>query len=70
MAHLASIIDEAQGPWLRIRSEDNWMMALDLAAARRATPVIVAKYGIHDDRSEDLRLAAKPNQAVARGNVD
>jgi S1-C subfamily serine protease len=68
MAHLASIIDEAKGPYLQITTEDNWVMALDLDEARSVTPTILAKYGIHDDRSESLRLA-KTTQAVA-GNVD
>ena len=50
LKHLASIIDQAQGKWLRIVTGDGWVLTLDLEAARRANGQILAQYGISEDR--------------------
>ena len=50
LKHLASIIDGAQGKWLRIVTGDGWVLTLDLGAARRASRQILQEYGIAQDR--------------------
>jgi S1-C subfamily serine protease len=50
LKHLASIIDSAQGKWLRIVTGDGWVLTLDLDAARRANSQILQAYGIVQDR--------------------
>jgi S1-C subfamily serine protease len=64
LAHLAEIVDAATGPWLRIETEEGFLMALDVAAARAAAPRILKKYGIPADRSANLRRAANPPAAT------
>lgn len=58
LAHLAELVDEATGPYLRIETEDGFVMTLDVKAAREAAPRILAKYGISHDRSIHLRTVA------------
>jgi S1-C subfamily serine protease len=55
IAHLAEIVDAASDKWLRLETEDGFVMALDVAAARKAAPRILQKYGIPADRSANLR---------------
>ncbi len=50
LRHLASIVDQAKGQWLRIVVGDGWVLTLDLEAARRANPQILLEYGIPEDR--------------------
>jgi len=50
LKHLSSIIDQAQGKWLRIVTGDGWVLTLDLDAARRANRQILDDYGISEDR--------------------
>lgn len=50
LKHLASIIDQAQGNWLRIVTGDGWVLTLDLDDARRANWQILDDYGISEDR--------------------
>ena len=50
LAHLAAIIDRAEGPWFRIVTGDGYVVTLDLAAARKAGAEILRDYGIEDDR--------------------
>lgn len=57
LAHLVELVDGAKGPWVRIETEDGAVMVLDAAAARKAGPSLLEKYGIAHDRSADLRRA-------------
>jgi S1-C subfamily serine protease len=50
LKHLASIIDNASGKWLRVVVGDGAVITLDRDAARRANPEILDDYGILDDR--------------------
>ena len=54
MAHLASIIDTADGPWLKIVTEDRSFVTLDLSEARAMQNSILANFGIARDRSPGL----------------
>ena len=56
LANLVDVVDHAQGRFLRVESEDGYVMMLDVAAARAALPHILAKYGIPADRSVNLQL--------------
>lgn len=49
--HLVELLDGAQGSTLELRSEDNYRIVLDLAEARRVTPVIQENHGMHASRS-------------------
>ncbi len=62
MDHLASIIDQARGKWLRVVTGDGWVLTLDREAARRANGQILADYGI----SEDRYLGPEPSPARSR----
>jgi S1-C subfamily serine protease len=59
LAHLAAIVDAASGKWLRIETEEGFVMALDVAASRAAQPRILKKYGIPADRSANLPKASR-----------
>jgi hypothetical protein len=61
LEHLASIIDQARGKWLRIVTGDGWVLTIDLDAARRANPQILEDYGISEDRY--LGLGAQPSRS-------
>ena len=50
MAHLAQIIDTAQGRWLRVLMEDGHLITLDRERALDAQKQILADYGIANDR--------------------
>jgi S1-C subfamily serine protease len=50
MRHLAQIIDQAEGRWLRVRMQDGHLITLDLQAARRAHEQILDTYGIAEER--------------------
>lgn len=50
LKHLASIIDSAKGPWLRVVTGDGYVITMDLAAAHQASREILLDYGIADDR--------------------
>jgi S1-C subfamily serine protease len=50
MKHLAEIVDQAQGRWLRVRMQDGHLITLDLQEARRAQEEILDAYGIAADR--------------------
>lgn len=65
LAHLAELIDRATGTFLRIESDDGFVMMLDVAAAREAAPRILAKYGIPFDRSANLRAGQQPVAGAA-----
>ena len=58
LKHLASIIDQAKGQWLRIVTGDGWVLTLDLEAARLANRQILLDYGIPQDRH--LGTVARP----------
>jgi S1-C subfamily serine protease len=62
LSHLATLIDQAQGKWLRIVTGDGWVLTLDRDAARRANGQILAYYGI----SEDRYLGPEPGPARSR----
>ena len=55
LAHLCELVDHAAGKWLRVESEEGFVMVIDVDAARRAAPRILEKYGIAHDRSANLR---------------
>ena len=55
MQHLARIIDEATGPWLKITTDTGEVLTLDLKQAREAQPTILDNFGIAHDRSAGLR---------------
>ena len=63
LKHLASIVDGAQGKWLRIVTGDGWVLTLDLGAARRASIQILQEYGIAQDRY----LGVEPRPSRKRG---
>ena len=48
--HLAEIIDQARGKWLRIVTGDGFLLTLDAHLARRASEEILDAYGISEDR--------------------
>ena len=54
MQHLVEIIDDAEGPWLRVVTEDRYVLTLNLEQARAAQSAILTGYGISRDRSRDL----------------
>jgi hypothetical protein len=56
LAHLAEIVDHTTAKFLRIETEDGFVMILDVQAARDAAPRILKKYGIAYDRSANLRI--------------
>jgi len=56
MEHLVSIIDNAEGEFLRIATDDDAFLVLDLQAARAAHTSILETFGIAHDRSQDLRV--------------
>lgn len=58
LAHLAAIIDGATGRWLRIDTDNGFVMILERKAAADALPRILAKYGIPRDRSANLPSTA------------
>lgn len=62
LKHLALIIDQARGKWLRIVTGDGWVLTLDREAARRANRRILIDYGI----SEDRYLGPEPSPARSR----
>jgi len=55
MEHLAQLVDEAKGTWLRIVTEDRSYLTLNLKDSRAAHSTILDGYGIAHDRSQDLR---------------
>jgi hypothetical protein len=59
LAHLAEIVDHTGEKYLRIETDDGFVMTLDVAAARAALPRILKKYGIPADRSANLRTPSK-----------
>jgi S1-C subfamily serine protease len=50
LKHLASILDNARGKWLRVVTGDGWVLTLDREEARRANAQILQAYGIAEDR--------------------
>ncbi len=58
MQHLARILDDAKGPWLRVRTETGAQLTLDLEAARGAQPAVLDNFGVAHDRSAGLRSKA------------
>ncbi len=50
MTHLAEIIDQAEGRWLRVLMEDGHLITIERAAAHAATERILQSYGIAEDR--------------------
>ncbi len=50
MAHLARIIDDAEGDWLRVVTEIGVYITLDLKKARAAQQEVLAEYGVPRDR--------------------
>jgi S1-C subfamily serine protease len=65
MEHLASLIDGARGPWLRIETQDGSLLTLDLAKCRAAHEEILDVYGIEPDRMLDAQ-ASKPKRRGRR----
>ncbi len=55
LAHLADLVDHTTDKYLRLETEDGFVMILNVEAARQAGPRILEKYGIAFDRSENLR---------------
>ncbi len=60
LRHLASIVDNARGKWLRVVTGHGEVITLDRDAARRANPEILDDYGIAEDRY--LGPGASPSQ--------
>ncbi len=60
LQHLAQLIDAAQGPWLSVRTEDDFILTLDIGEARNAATRILTSYGLQRDRSPDLAAASPP----------
>jgi len=57
LAHLADIVDHTKDKYLRLETEDGFVMILDVQASRDAQQKILEKYGITFDRSANLRKA-------------
>jgi S1-C subfamily serine protease len=66
MEHLARLIDEANGPWLEIVTEEKTFLTLSLDEARAAHREILAGFGIDRDRSPELTQARGAEVADAR----
>lgn len=66
LKHLATIIDSAKGPWLRVVAGDGYVITMDLAAARRANPEILLDYGISDDRYLAVEAVRSQNRRKRR----
>jgi S1-C subfamily serine protease len=66
MKHLSEIIDEAEGKYLTIATEDDSILTLDLEAARSAQASILQNFGIAHDRSPDLRAAGADERSGSR----
>lgn len=60
LKHLASIVDNARGKWLRVVTGHGEVITLDRDAARRANMEILDDYGIAEDRY--LGPGASPSQ--------
>ncbi|MGB8332111.1 MAG: trypsin-like peptidase domain-containing protein [Polyangiales bacterium] len=50
MTHLAELIDQAQGRWLRVLMEDGHLLTVDREAAKAAGERVLDAYGIAEDR--------------------
>jgi len=55
MAHLATLIDGARGPFVEIETGDRSLITVSLSEARAAQAAILSGYGLASDRSPDLR---------------
>jgi len=64
MAHLASLIDGARGPFVEIETGERSLVTLSVPEARAAQPTILSSYGLQDDRSPDLRPETGENTPV------
>ncbi|UCF30452.1 MAG: trypsin-like peptidase domain-containing protein [bacterium] len=52
---LVRIIESSADPWLRIEAESGRVLVLDLQEAASKTTDVLGRYGIPEDRSEDLK---------------
>lgn len=59
MAHLAQLLDDGDGRWLTIETDDGSRLVIDRAAARAAHREILERFGIAHDRSQDLRKGGR-----------
>lgn len=50
LKHVAALIENAKGKWLRVVTGDGWVLTLDREAAGRANAEILRFYGVMDDR--------------------
>jgi S1-C subfamily serine protease len=66
MQHLAEIIDNATDPFLKITTEDDSILTIDLQAARSAHAKILENFGIAHGRSPDLRATDAAREVEAR----
>jgi hypothetical protein len=55
LAQLAELVDHTTDKYLRVETEDGFVMIMDVQAARQAQPRLLQKYGIAFDRSANLR---------------
>jgi len=61
LAHLAGIIESAPTGLLVLRTHEGKEIVLDRERARREGPAILARYQVSADRSEDLKIASRPD---------
>jgi S1-C subfamily serine protease len=55
MAHLATLIDGTQGQFVEIETGERSLVTVSVREARAAQQAILTSYGLHEDRSPDLR---------------
>ena len=62
LRHLIELVEQAEGPFLTLETEDGSHLVLDRELAKERTPIIMEKYGVPADRSPDLRDDAAPSK--------
>ena len=66
MAHLASLIDGVQGQFVEIETGERSLVTVSVQEARAAQHKILSSYGLHEDRSPDLRPPQPGDAAPVR----
>jgi hypothetical protein len=59
LAHLASLVEEGESPFVTFACGNGRRITLDREAALRATPDLLERYGISADRSPNLASKAR-----------
>ncbi len=62
LRHLIELVEESEGEFLTIETEDGSRLVLDRAMAKERTSTIMESYGVPADRSPDLRDEPAPSK--------